>query len=482
MTQPNILIVMTDQQRGDTVLPAHPAQLPHISRLRDEGLTFTRAYCPTPHCCPSRASFFTGLYPSQHGIKNNVLNAQAINTRLKDEVDLWSRHLLLDGYACHFLGKWHACGEKRPADYGWQEHHAGSVPGDMHGFSWEQYRDFLHNTPDYGEKDAIKASLPGYGPDFTLAFTRDDDGNADEKVAAASAGLIQSLAPDGQPWCLYVGFQGPHDPYNIPARYLERVPAGSIQLPPSADDPMQDKPGLYRRMRQVFAGLNDDQKREAIRYYYAYLHFLDDLLGQLLDSLESTGQSENTLVIFCSDHGDYLGEHGLWLKGIPAFLSAYHVPLIMRWPNVIDMPGRQVDELVSLVDIAPTILESTGAGNLSPCAGSSLLPFMRNASPSNWREALLTICDGTELHVSQRGVITKSWHYVFNGFDEDELYDLQQDPGEMLNLARNGYHQETIAELCTAMWRLSREVDDSLYQSSYATTALAPVGPSAAFA
>ena len=129
MTQPNILIVMTDHQRADTALPEHPAITPNLDRFAAEGVTFTNAFCPSPHCCPARATFFTGLYPSRHGVWNNICNDQALSRGLKPGVRLWSEDLAEAGYALHFSGKWHVSVEESPADRGWTEHFVSGGQG-----------------------------------------------------------------------------------------------------------------------------------------------------------------------------------------------------------------------------------------------------------------------------------------------------------------------------------------------------------------
>ena len=140
MTQPNILIFMTDHQRADTALPEHPALTPRLSQLAAEGLSFTQTYCPSPHCCPSRATFFSGLYPSGHGVWNNITNQQALSRGLNDGVRLFSEDLAEAGYDMHYAGKWHVSMEERPADRGWKEHGVSGVAGARHGPTWEQYR------------------------------------------------------------------------------------------------------------------------------------------------------------------------------------------------------------------------------------------------------------------------------------------------------------------------------------------------------
>ena len=133
MDRPNILIFMTDHQRADTVLPEHPAITPNLDRFAQEGVMFTNAFCPSPHCCPSRATFFSGLYPSRHGVWNNVCNRQALSRGLNDGVRLWSQDLAEAGYEMHFCGKWHVSVVESPRDRGWTEHHVSAAAASLGG-------------------------------------------------------------------------------------------------------------------------------------------------------------------------------------------------------------------------------------------------------------------------------------------------------------------------------------------------------------
>ena len=153
---------------------------------------------------------------------------------------------------------------------------------------------------------------------------------------------LDELKSSRQPWCLYTGFLGPHDPYVVPQKYLDLYDLDDIQLPPSYADTFAGKPNLYRRMReQIFGQLSPREVREGMRHFYAYCTYLDDLFAQILEALEATGQAEDTLVLYCSDHGDYCGDHGLFAKGIPCFQGAYRVPAVVRWPKGIPNPGRR---------------------------------------------------------------------------------------------------------------------------------------------
>ncbi|MFN2285791.1 MAG: sulfatase/phosphatase domain-containing protein, partial [Anaerolineae bacterium] len=242
-----------------------------------------------------------------------------------------------------------------------------------------------------------------------------------------------------------------------------------------------DKPRIYQRMREMrFGQLSPREVREGIRHFWAYCTYLDDLFGQILAALDTTGQAENTLVLYVADHGDYCGEHGLFAKGIPCFRGAYHVPAVIRWPTGVRNPGRRVDDFVSLADFAPTFLDLAGQPLDRHFAGESLVPFLRDEPPETWRDAIHTQCNGVELYYTQRSVMTRDYKYVFNGFDMDELYDLRVDPHEMNNVSDDPAYAEVKRELVGRMWRFAYEEDDTAI-NPYITVGLAPYGPAEGF-
>ncbi len=480
MPQPNILIVMTDHQRADTVLPGHPALTPHADALAQDGVTFTNTFCPSPHCCPSRATFFTGLYPSGHGVWNNICNPQALSRGLKPGVRLWSEDLAEAGYDLRYAGKWHVSVEEGPRDRGWSEHFVSANAGTFHGVDWEHYR-ALAAQPETTERGEGEILRPGYGTFRLYGAQQTNPESHDEIVVQEAMVALEELGESERPWCLYVGLIGPHDPYLVPQEYLDLYDLDDVPLPASYADEMVDKPAIYQRMREMrFGQLAEREVREAIRHFWAYCTYLDHLTGRVLEALDATGQADNTLVLYCSDHGDYLGEHGLFAKGIPCFQGAYHVPAIVRWPAGIQAPGRQVDALVSLADLAPTFLEVAGIEPQQRMTGQSLLPWLQNQPPLDWRTAIHTQCNGVELYYTQRSVRTSEFKYVFNGFDRDELYDLRSDPHEMRNLADDPAYETVKRELCGQMWTFAAEEGDTAI-NPYITVGLAPYGPAEAF-
>jgi len=481
MNRPNILIVMTDHQRGDTALAEHPAKTPNVTRLAEEGVTFTEAFCPTPHCCPSRATFMSGLMPSRHGIWNNVLNRQALRVSLGEGVRLWSQDLAAAGYSLHYSGKWHVSATESPSDRGWTEHDATATASYSHGRDWEHFAKFA-GAPEPGQRGEGEILLPGWNAEgrYRLYGTRETNAG-DERTTAHTVRLIGELAGSEAPWCVFAGLTGPHDPFFVPQKYLDMYDLEDVSLPESYSDEMADKPRVYQRMRRDrFGQLSEREVREGIRHFRAYCTYLDDMLGRILSSLEESGQAEDTLVLFCSDHGDYCGDHGLFCKGIPCFRGAYHVPAVVRWPAGLAGPGRRVDELVSLADFAPTFLELAGLEVPDGLYGRSLTPFLREERPQSWRDALITQCNGVELYFTQRSILTKRHRYTFNGFDFDELYDLEKDPGETVNLAGDDSYAGIKHELCAKMMKLQSEAGDAC-PSAYITVGLHPWGPAEAF-
>lgn len=480
MGKPNILVFMTDHQRADTVLPDHPAATPNLGRFAREGVSFANTYCPAPHCCPSRATFFSGLYPSRHGVWNNVCNRQALTRGLNDGVRLWSEDLAAAGYRMHYSGKWHVSVQESPANRGWTEHFSSATAENQHGVTWDRYR-ALAARGDGNPRGEGEILRPGYGT-YRLYGSGGVAGTPHDETAVSKAvEVLDALAGKADPWCLYVGLISPHDPYVVPQRYLDLYELADVPLPASYTDDLADKPAVYRRMREtLFGQLSEREVREGIRHFWAYCSYLDHLFGRVLAALQRTGQSDDTLVLYCSDHGDYCGEHGLFTKGIPCFRGAYHVPAVVRWPAGIQQPGRSVDAFVSLADFAPTFLDVAGVRTERHFTGASLVPFLRGEAPPVWRDEIHTQCNGVELYYTQRSVMTREFKYVFNGFDRDELYDLRADPHEMDNVSAAPAYQGVKQALVRRMWRFACREDDTVI-NPYITVGLAPWGPAEAF-
>lgn len=296
---------------------------------------------------------------------------------------------------------------------------------------------------------------------------------SDDDVVRAAREKIREL-PEGEPFCMYVGTLGPHDPYMVPEKYLELYPMEEIELPASYEDDLTDKPNLYRRTQNRFRQLTREEHKRSLQHYLAFCSYEDALFGEILKELKAKKLLESTIVIYLSDHGDYAGAHGLWTKGLPCFREAYHICSVMGYGGIQEK-GMAVEALVSLADYAPTILELAGISVRRRLAGRSLVPFLEGKQPEGWRTELFTQTNGNELYGLQRAVFDNKYKFVYNGFDFDELYDLETDPEECHNLAGEKKYEAVKRRYYKKLWEFAYENQDML-GDHYITTALMDYG------
>lgn len=475
--RPNIIVFMTDQQNGDTITSRCPAILPNLEEFCRNAAVMDEAYCVAPHCCPSRASFFTGQYPSQHGVWHNVEVDNAISRGVYDGVKMFPELLKEAGYKTWFSGKWHVSAYEGPLDRGFDivlheyiSNYGRFVPENRgRSKDWEEvYND--GKGIDFGNEKREFGRIVREGYPVHYQFGVDENPYGDTTTVDKACEMIQSYEGE-DPFFLYVGVTGPHDPYCPPQKFLDMYRNVEIRLPDNFEDSMEDKPALYRRTKERFS-LSRDEHIECIRRYLAFLSYEDSLFGRLLHTVRQKGIYEDTYIVYLTDHGDYMGAHGLWAKGLPCFREAYHICAAIGGRKMTG--NRHVEELVSIVDFAPTILKM--AGMEFECEGKSLMPFMEGKKPKEWRSEIYTQTNGNELYGIQRAVWNKSWKYVFNGFDYDELYDLKNDPLEMHNLINEERYQEIVKELCKKMWKFAQKTKDNC-TCPYIMVSLAPYGP-----
>lgn len=438
---------------------------------------------PSPHCCPSRATFFTGLYPSQHGVWNNVAVSNALSHGPFEGVRMFSEDLRDAGYRLYFSGKWHVSSEKGPEAYGFERvYHTGEYgpwPRRPDDREWRHYRQPRELDQGAESRQPGQILRPGY-PRY-LQYGETENPFHDEDVVNAAVEKLKQL--DGEePYFFFVGPLGPHDPYFVPQRFLDLYDPDEIRLPDNFYDDLLDKPALYRRTKNRFSQLTVQEQKESIRHFYAFCSYEDELFGRILNQVEQSGQMENTLLLYVSDHGDYIGAHGLWAKGLPCFREAYHI-CSMAGGGVVQQAGRTDCSRISLADWAPTFLELAGAP-ARPMEGRSLAGLLRGEPPANPRTYTYTQTNGNEIYGIQRAVWNDQWKYVFNTFDYDELYDLEKDPGELHNLLHGLENDEidaspygpVVRQLCRALWDFALQHQDNCV-NPYIMTALAPYGP-----
>lgn len=428
---PNILWICTDQQRFDTIgaLNNPHVHTPNIDRLVREGVAFTHAFCQAPICTPSRASFLTGMYPSSvHGCTNG-------NDYWDEAAPLVTKLLKDAGYTCGLSGKLHLAGaqgrvEPRPQDDGYSTFHWSHGVHDAWPPGDHEYADWLRDQ-GYILGEMLKApeNIPPELHQTTWCTDRAID-------------FID--ANQGKSWLMSVNTFDPHPPFDPPQPYLDRFDIDAMPGPLFRSSDLDAQARLAGIDFQNKPRKPEDFNAKWIQAaYYAMIELIDDNVGRMLDALERTGQRENTVIIFMSDHGETLGDHGLVAKGCRFYEGLVRVPLIISWPGHFPQ-GLVSDALVELTDVAPTLLELAGVDAPERMQGRSLLPILTEAAPPHAHrdfvrsEYYRTLNPIAQAHFEgSYATMLRDRHYklvVYHGHDIGELFDLENDPGEFTNL------------------------------------------------
>jgi choline-sulfatase len=430
-SRPNVLLVMADQLAASS-LPSygHPVvQAPALRRLAEHGVQFSSAYTNSPLCAPARFGMMSGQLNSKIGAYDNASEFAA-------SVPTFAHFLRAAGYQTCLAGKMHFIGpdqlhgfEQRvttdiyPADFGWTPNWDDATGR----FDW-----WFHNMDSVLNAGVAEATNQ-------LDF--------DDEVGFQAERKLRDLArsSDVRPWLLTVSFTHPHDPYVMRQRYWDRYDHDAIDLPRVGPLPEDQLDAHSRRLRHVSAmdgvEITEEHVRRARHAYYAAISYVDDWVATLLDTLDVCGMADDTVVIFTADHGDMLGERGLWYK-MCFFEGACRVPLIVAGP---DIAAGLVPEHVSLLDILPTLLDLAGVERPAAADGRSLVPLLggdRDPERTIVGEYLAEGAIAPILMIRRREL-----KFVWCDADPPQLYDLVADPDELINLAAEPDHGAVVAEL-----------------------------------
>ncbi len=445
--RPNILIIMVDQLNG-TLFPDGPADwlhAPTLKKLAAESVRFPNCYTASPLCAPGRASYMSGQLPSVTGVYDNA-------AEFGSDIPTYAHHLRRAGYYTALSGKMHFVGpdqlhgfEERlttdiyPADFGWTPDYR--KPGER--IDW-----WYHNM----------GSVTGAGvAEISNQMEYDDE------VAHFAKMKVYDLARGhtGRPWCLTVSFTHPHDPYVTRRKYWDLYKDCEHLMPEVGPIPYDDQDPHSKRIFDAndwrSFDISDEDVRRSRRAYFANISYLDDKIAEVLEALETTRQAETTAILFVSDHGDMLGERGLWYK-MNFFEGSARVPMMLKAPGLA--PAR-VDAPVSNIDVCPTLCDIAGVSmdEVMPwTAGETLLPYARGTE----RTAPVAMEYAAEASYAPMVCLRQGrWKYTRCALDPEQLFDLSADPHELSNLAETptGDAAEALAHfraMADARWDLDR--------------------------
>jgi len=451
-SRPNILWYCTDQQRWDTI---RALGNPHIrtgaiDALVADGTAFTRAYTQSPICTPARASFLTGRYPASHHVYRNG------NAWFPAHEKLVTKRFAEAGYDCALIGKLHLAAAKdyevRTDDgyrvFMWSHH---PTPDQAYGHDYENW---LKHEKHVDPVELYSTTNYFCGPGIPGEY---------HQTTWCSEMAIRFLSERrDRPWLISVNTFDPHGPFDAPPEYLKRYDPATLPLPrfresdiarqtaftaidqqtKVADDPRIRKhivPVSADSHDAIASAHNDYDALDVKANYYAMIEQIDDQFARIMQALRDSGQIDNTIIVFMSDHGEMLGDHGLILKGCRFFDGLVRVPLIMSWPGQFAADLR-CNALVETIDVAPTLMQACGLDIPLEMQGKSLLPILQGkADPafhkkrviSEYREAMGGHADAT--HASM--VFDGRYKSIFyHGHDVAELFDHRNDPEEYDNL------------------------------------------------
>ena len=427
----NILLIMADDLKA-SALPAYEDQIcqtPNLDRLAATSMVFDRAYCQGLACYPSRPSMMRSIYP---GSKKKTVT-------LGEHLQKFDMHTSRVGKIFH-MG---VPNSPRNGDSGldvpacWTEFHNTKSP--------ETYTPGLYHQMNRGIATRKMEGRQGIGTQERYwaaveADVSDGSDQADYLVAEKAVQLIRERKEAGKPFFMGVGFFRPHYPMVAPKKYFDIYPLEKMQIPPQIEGDVDDiPPAAHGFMSGQLLNETEEGRRGMWQAYYASVTFMDEQLGKVLDELDRQGLTDSTAIVFTTDHGYHLGEHGFWQKS-NLHEEVTRVPLMIRAPGL--KPGR-TNSIAELVDFYPTCLDLLGLSLPKEIVGKSLVPILKNPN-TQVRETALSLHN--ERHVKNKGYAIRSanWTYMNYGKKGEILYDMVKDPDQYTNLIDNPDYAENV--------------------------------------
>ncbi len=472
--KPNILLFIADQHRADSLgfWGRMELKTPNLDRLAQDGVAFENALSPCPLCTPARSSIFTSLYPHQargfmgkdpHGIFDPIGETDMTRngTSLREPAIL-TEQLRKAGYFTGYAGKWHL---------------GPDVINDWFDETWEYNKENKQaysrycqekGFPDgvaFNDMDVRSKREPFMSIPVTKVSAVPAEHSTDAFIKDHALDILKNR-PDDQPFFMVCGFEGPHPPFKIPEPYYSMYDPEKIPEPPNFRpnelEPISNRNSYYRKL-WLDHGDNWEQWKKSVAVYRGFVTLIDDQVGKLLAYLENEGIRDNTIVIYCADHGEMLGQHGLWHKMCP-YEESVRVPLIVSGKGIAG--GIRSGAGVSLLDIAPTILGLAGLNAPEEYEGIDLGGILQNQADESAHEYLFSEqrCLGPfHQTVDWRMVTNNTCKYIWNQGDLGELYDLQADPYETNNLILSEQHKDISGQFVEKLCDWMESKADPLY-------------------
>lgn len=471
MKRHNILFVLTDQQRVDSIGSyGNPlVATPNIDWLAASGTRFTNWFTPTAICTPSRASLITGKAPFRH----KVLANQERNVGYLEEIPLgefsFAESLREQGYNVGLVGKWHVGTKRTPNDLGFDGSHFDGWHNPVEHPLYKQYL-LERGLPEYKITEEIRGKFPNGQPGILMGALLEQPAEAtfEHFLADLAIQQIKSYAKDhqsfGKPFFLALHLFGPHLPYILPSKYFALYGPDDVELPESVTETFADKPKVQQNYSQhwAFDSMTERQSKQLLALSLGYVAMIDMELGRVFDALREVSLLDDTALFFSSDHGEFTGSHRLHDKGPAMYDDIYKTPGIVRIPGGPE--GQVRDELVSLIDCTATILELAGADVGLAVDSTSLVGLITAAEPSEpWRESIVCEYHGHHFPYPQRMLRNHRYKLVVNPESINELYDLELDPHELTNCYENSNYLDIRGEMLKDMYLALKQRGDNFY-------------------
>lgn len=427
--RPNFVFVLIDDLRYDLAhCTGNPiAKTPNIDRIARDGVMFKNAFVTISLCSPSRASFLTGRYAHSHGVYQNETRPE-----LDPAIETWPKTLQQAGYDTAFVGKWHQGKGGQPRK------------GFNHWYSFDGQGVFENPTINNdGDVKQVNGFMTDILSDEAMSWLKKDRTS---------------------PFCLYLSHKAIHQPFSAAPRHEHLYDGEKPPHPPNVFDQLEGKPEWLTRPRKALPprqGEDTPKLDETIRQQLRCLASVDEGVGRVLNYLSSTGQLDNTVIVFAGDNGFYHGEHGLSDKR-SAYEESVRIPLVVSYPKMIK-PGTKIEDMVLNIDVAPTMLDLAGVKSPEGVQGKSMVPLLKSES-GRWRKSFLYEYMWESRFPGNPNVLavrTEGWKYIrYPSIDDiDELYDLRNDPYEMRNVAADPKYASTREDMKRELDRLLVETE-----------------------